>query len=84
MLEDVFEKHDQSAEVESLAAWEQLRVEVFANSVFGAWFAQIQPLVESGRREFCDVESERLNRRRNLPERLKDLPPALGPLTASP
>ena len=44
-------------EVESLAAWEQLQAEIFANPEFGAWFGRMQPLVESGRREFYNIES---------------------------
>ncbi len=43
-------------EVESLAAWEQLIAEVFAHPEFGAWFDRMQPLVESGRREFYHIE----------------------------
>lgn len=43
-------------EVESLAAWEQLIADVFANPEFGAWFDRMQPLVESGRREFYHIE----------------------------
>jgi hypothetical protein len=43
-------------EVASLAAWEQLLAEVFANPDFATWFAQMEPLVESGRREFYNVE----------------------------
>src|SRR5919108_5373272 len=42
-------------EVESLAAWEQLLSEVFANPEFAEWFGGMQPLVESGRREFYHV-----------------------------
>jgi len=43
-------------EVESLAAWEQLLSEVFANPEFGAWFGRMETLVESGRREFYTIE----------------------------
>jgi hypothetical protein len=43
-------------EVESLGAWEKLIAEVFANSEFGEWFGRMQPLVESGRREFYNIE----------------------------
>jgi hypothetical protein len=44
-------------EVESLAAWEKLLAEVFANPEFGAWFGRMTALVESGRREFYNIES---------------------------
>jgi len=44
-------------EVESLAAWEQLLAEVFANPEFGAWFGRMETLVESGRREFYHIET---------------------------
>jgi hypothetical protein len=44
-------------EVESLAAWERLVGEIFANPQFGEWFARMQPLVESGRREFYTIEA---------------------------
>ncbi|HWQ11442.1 MAG TPA: hypothetical protein VNL77_01510 [Roseiflexaceae bacterium] len=44
-------------EVENLAAWEQLLSEVFANPDFGAWFGRMEPLVESGRREFYNIET---------------------------
>jgi hypothetical protein len=43
--------------VESLAAWEQFMAEVFAIPDFGDWFARMQPLVRSGRREFYNVEA---------------------------
>lgn len=43
-------------EVESLAAWEEMAAKLFAHSAFGDWFARMQPLVESGRREFYNVE----------------------------
>jgi hypothetical protein len=44
------------AEVESLAAWEQLIASIFSMSEFGEWFARMEPLVESGRREFYHIE----------------------------
>jgi hypothetical protein len=44
-------------EVESLAAWEKLLAEVFANPEFGEWFGRMQPLVEAGRREFYTIET---------------------------
>ena len=43
-------------EVESLGAWEKLLAEVFVNPEFGEWFGRMQPLVESGRREFYNIE----------------------------
>ena len=43
-------------EVESLAAWEKLLAEVFANPEFGAWFGRMTALVETGRREFYTIE----------------------------
>jgi hypothetical protein len=43
-------------EVESLAAWEQLLAEVFANPEFGEWFGRMTSLIESGRREFYNIE----------------------------
>lgn len=43
-------------EVADLAAWEKLMKEVFANPKFGEWFERMVPLVESGRREFYNVE----------------------------
>ncbi len=42
--------------VESLAAWEQHIAAIFSRPEFGAWFARMTPLVESGRREFYNVE----------------------------
>jgi len=43
-------------EVESLAAWEKLLAGVFVNPEFGEWFGRMTALVESGRREFYNVE----------------------------
>jgi len=43
-------------EVESLAEWEQRIAEVYAVPEFGDWFARMVPLVESGRREFYNIE----------------------------
>jgi hypothetical protein len=43
-------------EVASLAEWENAMKEVFANPKFGEWFERMVPLVESGRREFYNVE----------------------------
>lgn len=42
--------------LESLAAWEQRMAEIFSKPEFGAWFARMVPLVESGRREFYNIE----------------------------
>jgi hypothetical protein len=42
--------------LESLAAWEQRMAEIFSQPEFGAWFARMMPLVESGRREFYNIE----------------------------
>jgi hypothetical protein len=44
-------------EMESLAAWEQAMGEVFQDKRFGEWFARMQPLVETGRREFFTIRS---------------------------
>ena len=42
--------------VESLAAWEQLMADVFSIPEFGEWFARTEGLVDSGRREFYNIE----------------------------
>ena len=42
--------------LESLAAWEQRMAEIFSQPEFGEWFARMMPLVESGRREFYNIE----------------------------
>jgi hypothetical protein len=42
--------------LESLAAWEQRMAEIFSLPEFGEWFARMMPLVESGRREFYNIE----------------------------
>ena len=44
-------------EVESLAAWEKMLAEIFANPEFGEWFDRMQVLVEAGRREFYTIET---------------------------
>src|SRR6266516_3297782 len=41
---------------ESLAKWEHRIADIFARPEFGAWFARMTPLVESGRREFYNIE----------------------------
>ena len=43
-------------EVASLAEWEQRLSALYANAEFGQWFTRIEPLIESGRREFYKVE----------------------------
>lgn len=45
------------AELPGLAEWERLSKEIFAQPGFGEWFARMQPLVESGRREFYNIEA---------------------------
>jgi hypothetical protein len=42
--------------LESLGAWEQRMAEIFSKPEFGEWFARMTPLVESGRREFYNIE----------------------------
>ena len=44
-------------EVESLADWEKRGQEVFALPEFGGWFSRMTELVESGRREFYNIET---------------------------
>ena len=44
--------------VESLADWERGAAESLAHPEFGAWFARMAELVESGRREFYRLEAE--------------------------
>ena len=44
-------------EVANLAEWETRLAEIFADPEFSKWFARMEPLVESGRREFYRVES---------------------------
>jgi hypothetical protein len=43
--------------VESLAEWERRGAEIFAQPEFGDWFARMEALVESGRREFYNIET---------------------------
>lgn len=43
-------------EVESLTEWEQYIKEAFSKPEFGEWFARMEELVESGRREFYNIE----------------------------
>ena len=42
--------------VESLADWEQRMASDFSTSKFEEWFARMMPLVESGHREFYNIE----------------------------
>ena len=44
-------------EVESMAEWERRSAEVFSKPEFGDWFGRMIPLVESGRRDFYNVEA---------------------------
>ena len=43
-------------EFESLAAFEQKSGEIFSMPEFGDWFGRMTQLVESGRREFYNIE----------------------------
>lgn len=43
-------------EVADLGVWEARLSEIYSNAEFGQWFARIEPLIESGRREFYKVE----------------------------
>ena len=43
-------------ETASLADWERQIAEVFSNPDFANFFARMIPLVESGRREFYNIE----------------------------
>lgn len=43
-------------EVASLGEWEKRVAEIFSHPDFGKWFARMEPLVESGRREFYNIE----------------------------
>lgn len=44
-------------EFESLAAWEQESGKIFSMPEFGDWFERMTQLVESGRREFYNLET---------------------------
>ena len=44
-------------EVGSLAAWEQRSVEVFSLPEFSDWFGRMEGLVDSGQREYYNIES---------------------------
>ena len=43
-------------EVESFAEWEKLLPTVLAHPDFGDWFARMESIVESGRREFYRIQ----------------------------
>lgn len=43
-------------EFESLAEFEQKSGEIFSTPEFGEWFARMTELVESGQREFYNIE----------------------------
>jgi hypothetical protein len=43
------------AELPSLAEWEKRNAEIFSDPDFPKWFARMEPLVESGHREFYNV-----------------------------
>jgi hypothetical protein len=44
-------------EVGNLAEWEKLITTVFGLPEFSDWFARMMPLVESGSREFYNIEA---------------------------
>ena len=56
VLSGPFDTVVQEMEFESLAEWERRIAEVFSLPEFHDWFAHMEPLVESGRREFYNVE----------------------------
>ena len=43
-------------QVTNLGEWENLLAEMYSNSDFGQWFSRVEPLIESGRREFYNIE----------------------------
>ena len=43
-------------ELPSLAEWEKRAAEIFADPEFDKWFGRMTELVESGRREFYNIE----------------------------
>ncbi|MDQ4075755.1 MAG: hypothetical protein M3220_05840 [Chloroflexota bacterium] len=45
-------------EVENLAEWERRSDEIFSQREFGNWFDRMTNLVESGRREFYNIEAQ--------------------------
>jgi hypothetical protein len=40
-----------------MGAWERLMAEEIAAGDFGDWFSRMMPLVDSGRREFFNIEA---------------------------
>ena len=44
-------------EVASFAEWESRMADVFGAPEFGEWFARMMELVDSGRREFYNIEA---------------------------
>ena len=42
-------------EVESLADWERRAADIYSLPEFGDWFRRMEPLVESGQREFFNI-----------------------------
>lgn len=42
-------------EVENFAAWEKNRADIISQPGFGDWFKKMEPLVESGYREFFNI-----------------------------
>lgn len=40
----------------SLADWEKMDADIYASPEFGQWYSRMLMLVNSGRREFLDVE----------------------------
>ena len=44
------------SQVTNLGEWENRLAEMYSNSNFGQWFARMEPLIESGRREFYNLE----------------------------
>lgn len=44
-------------EAENLADWERRLANIFDQPQFTDWFARMQPLIESGQREFYSIET---------------------------
>ena len=42
--------------LDSLSDWEKYRGKIFSEPGFGDWFAKMVPMVESGSREFLNIE----------------------------
>lgn len=43
-------------QVASLAEWERMIKDIFSQPEFGEWFSQMTALVETGQREFYNIE----------------------------